>query len=126
MSVNIWGQVGSVAYALPLTTLLGTANQLLGMNAAADSLEYKAALLTAAGALSALTTVDATGAITTSAGTFKVGTNQVVSTRKTGWAAATGAATRTTFDTTTVTLPQLAERVKALLDDLISHGLIGT
>jgi hypothetical protein len=32
-------------------------------------------------------------------------------------AAATGTATRTTFDTATVTLSQLAERVKALIDD---------
>jgi hypothetical protein len=36
-----------------------------------------------------------------------------------GWAQATGTATRTTFDTATVTLPQLAERVKAILDDLV-------
>ena len=34
------------------------------------------------------------------------------------WQDATGTATRTAFDTTTVTLSQLAERVKALLDDL--------
>lgn len=45
--------------------------------------------------------------------------------RPTGWAAATGTATRTTFATTTVTLPQLAEHVKALIDDLIAEGLIG-
>lgn len=50
---------------------------------------------------------------------------QVISDRRTGWAAATGTATRTTFATGTVTLPLLAERVKALIDDLISHGLIG-
>lgn len=37
----------------------------------------------------------------------------------TGWVQATGTATRSTFDTTTVTLPQLAERVKALIDDLV-------
>lgn len=55
--------------------------------------------------------------------------NQVVGARKTGWALATGTATRTTFDTTSVTLPQLAERVKALIDDLhatAGHGMIGT
>lgn len=51
---------------------------------------------------------------------------QVVSTRKTGWGAPSGTATRTTFDTTTVTLSELAERVHALIDDLTSHGLIGT
>ncbi|BBD56498.1 hypothetical protein NIES204_38280 [Planktothrix agardhii NIES-204] len=56
---------------------------------------------------------------------FVVGTNQVVSARRTGWAAPTGTATRTTFAPATVTLPQLAERVKALIDDLMSHGLIG-
>ena len=60
---------------------------------------------------------------------FKINATQVVAARKTGWATATGTATRTTFDTTTVTLSQLAERVKALIDDLhgtAGHGLIGT
>ena len=43
----------------------------------------------------------------------------------TGWASTiSGTATRTTFDTATITLPQLAERMKALLDDLRSKGLI--
>jgi len=54
--------------------------------------------------------------------------HQLLTARKTGWATATGTATRTTFDTATVTLPQLAERVKALIDDLhatAGHGLIG-
>lgn len=41
--------------------------------------------------------------------------------RLAGWEAPTGTATRTTFDTATVTLPQLAERVKALLDDMVSR-----
>jgi hypothetical protein len=57
-----------------------------------------------------------------------IGPNQVVTTRKTGWATATGTATRTTFDTTTVTTQGLAERLKALIDDLhatAGHGLIG-
>jgi len=60
----------------------------------------------------------------TSTGIFW-GINQVVSNRKTGWTAPTGTATRTTFATSTVTLTQLAERVKALIDDLTTHGLIG-
>ena len=63
--------------------------------------------------------------LTNTADSFKVGTNNVVGSRKTGWAAPTGTATRTTFATTTVTTEQLAERVKALIDDLTSHGLIG-
>lgn len=50
---------------------------------------------------------------------------QAITSRRTGWAAATGTATRTTFATGTVTLSQLAERVKALIDDLSTHGLIG-
>lgn len=58
-------------------------------------------------------------------GFVKIQGNQVLSTRKTGWGAPTGTATRSTFATGTVTLPQLAERVKALIDDLTSHGMIG-
>lgn len=50
---------------------------------------------------------------------------QLLTTRRTGWAAATNTKTRTTFDTTTVTLPILAAHVGALIDDLITHGLIG-
>jgi hypothetical protein len=57
-------------------------------------------------------------------GIFVAGT-QIATSRRTGWAAASGTATRTTFATGSVTLPQLAERVKALIDDLITHGLIG-
>lgn len=49
----------------------------------------------------------------------------VVGARKAGWTAPTGTATRSAFDTSTATATQLAERLKALIDDLISHGLIG-
>lgn len=62
-------------------------------------------------------------------GNYYVAATKVVGARATGWAAATGTATRTTFATGSVTLPQLAERVKALIDDLHStagHGLLGT
>ena len=66
------------------------------------------------------------GGITVDTGnSYKVNNVAVVGATKTGWTAATGTATRTTFATATVTLEQLAQRVKALLDDLISHGLIG-
>lgn len=57
---------------------------------------------------------------------YRVGNIQVLGARITGWAAATGTKTRTTFDTATVTLPQLAERVAALIDDARTHGFIGT
>lgn len=61
-------------------------------------------------------------------GVYKQGNVQVVGAQKAGWTAATGTPTRTTFATSTVTLPILAEHVKALIDDLIAstgHGLIG-
>lgn len=45
--------------------------------------------------------------------------------KRTGWGAPTGTATRTTFVTGSVTLPALAEHVKALIDDLTAYGLIG-
>jgi len=61
----------------------------------------------------------------TTTGAYRISGIDVVGARQTGWAAPTGTATRTTFDTTTVTAEQLAERVKALIDDLTSHGLIG-
>lgn len=60
------------------------------------------------------------------AGNYLVSGTQVLTSRRTGWGAPTGTATRTTFDTATVTLPQLAEHVKALIDDATTHGLIGT
>jgi hypothetical protein len=50
---------------------------------------------------------------------------QVLTTRRTGWGAPTGTATRTSFNTATATTAQLAERLKALIDDLTTHGLIG-
>lgn len=73
--------------------------------------------------------------VTLGGGSIDMGTalryrgTQVVGARKTGWTAPTGTATRTTFDTATVTLSVLAEHVKALIDDLhatAGHGLIGT
>jgi hypothetical protein len=50
----------------------------------------------------------------------------VVNTRKTGYTAMAGSVDRSTsFNTGTVTLTQLAQRVAALQADLTSHGLIG-
>lgn len=42
-----------------------------------------------------------------------------IETLPTGWVQATGTAMRATFDTTTVTLPVLAQVVKALIDDIV-------
>jgi hypothetical protein len=65
------------------------------------------------------------GAATRFGGPVEVGASQVVTSRRTGWGAPTGTATRTAFATGSVTTAQLAERVKALIDDLTTHGLIG-
>jgi hypothetical protein len=61
-------------------------------------------------------------------GVVKVGANQVVGARKTGWALPTGTISRATFDTATVTTAQLAQRVYGMLTDFYStagHGLLG-
>ena len=70
--------------------------------------------------------VEAGGVDLASGKALSVAGTQVVSARRTGWAAPTGTATRTSFATSTVTTAQLAERVKALIDDLSAHGLIGS
>lgn len=61
-------------------------------------------------------------------GGYRVGANQVVGARDTGWAPMTGTANKATvYATGTITLVQLAERVKALQDMLANvHGLTGT
>lgn len=45
--------------------------------------------------------------------------------RDTGWTAFTGTASKGGFATSTVTLPQLAQVVKALQDALTAHGIVG-
>jgi hypothetical protein len=66
---------------------------------------------------------------TYSTASFWMGTKQIFKTRVTGWSQPTGIADRSTFATGSVTLSELAERVKALIDDLHidsgGHGLIG-
>lgn len=59
-------------------------------------------------------------------GSLKVSGVKVVGARDTGWTAMTGAPDKVTvYATGTVTLPQLAGRVKYLQDVLTAHGLIG-
>jgi hypothetical protein len=56
----------------------------------------------------------------------KVGANQVVGARITGYAAMTGSPDKATaYATSTITLAQLAGRVAQLQADLTTHGLIG-
>lgn len=67
-------------------------------------------------------------------GSVEVGVNsvyrhnglQILGARRTGWTPPTGTATRTAYATSTATAVQVAERLKALIDDLIFHGIIGT
>jgi hypothetical protein len=51
---------------------------------------------------------------------------QVVRERITGWSAATGTKARTTFVTSSASTADIGARLGALIDDLITHGLIGT
>lgn len=57
-----------------------------------------------------------------------IGGTTVLGARRTGYTnAMTGTADRATlYDTSSITLVQLAQRVKALQDDLIQHGIIGS
>lgn len=68
------------------------------------------------------------GGLTLATGVLAMGATptQVVTVRQTGWVAPTGTVSRATFDQSTVTLAQLAQRLAALINDLTTHGLIGT
>ena len=59
-------------------------------------------------------------------GMYKVDGVKVTGNRATGWGTPTGTTSRAAFDTGGVTVSQLAQRVKALIDDLRAHGLIGS
>lgn len=80
-----------------------------------------------AGAMGDRFVVDASGTVNvaTAGARLNMAGVSVLNARQTGWTAPTGTATRTTFATSTVTTEQLAQRVKGLIDDLITHGLIG-
>lgn len=87
--------------------------------------EYDGLLIAVGGGVNPQLTFTAPNGVNVTTAWY-VASTKVVGARVTGWAATyAGSATRSTFDTTTVTTAQLAERVKALLDDLITHGLIG-
>lgn len=70
------------------------------------------------------------GGIVRAGGPFQVGVDQVVHQRHTGWGIPSGTVSTATFDTSTVTLVELAKRVAALIDALHGqaggHGLLGT
>ena len=56
---------------------------------------------------------------------FYCNASKVVGGRLTGWGAWTGTAVRTSFATGSATTLDCARAIKALIDDLITHGLIG-
>lgn len=59
-------------------------------------------------------------------GNLKINNTQILQDRITGYAAMTGTANKATvYDTSTITLVQLATRVKSIQDSLTTHGLIG-
>lgn len=58
-------------------------------------------------------------------GGYKVAGTKIAGTRRTGWGTPTGTASRAAFDSGSASTVQLAQRLKALIDDLTAHGLIG-
>jgi hypothetical protein len=92
----------------------------------AAALDGKAALAGAAfaGAVSAPSLAIAGNADV--GGEYRIDGVRVTGNRRTGWGAPTGIASRATFETSGATVGQLAQRLKALIDDLIAHGLIGS
>lgn len=153
MAITVLGNVGNQGYALPMVQaypLDVNSQYMLAWNPVQQALDYIPYVgnvlgdfgvtrdlsvtrnATVGGTLSVTGVASFPGGIgpVTSSGAisatgFNVGGTAVVGARKAGWAVATGTVSRATFDTATVTLPELAARVAALETDLIAHGLIG-
>jgi hypothetical protein len=77
------------------------------------------------GAVSGLSSLSVAGDADVS-GDYRVDGVKVVSNRRTGWGTPTGPTSRASFESSTVSVAQLAQRVKALIDDLAAHGLTGS
>lgn len=93
------------------------------------------AALTGTGLISTsgnMSAVDMTGSGTTQGATVNATTQYnmngtlIINGRDTGWTAMTGTATKGGFDTATVTLPQLAQVVKAFIDAHLANDWIAT
>lgn len=99
----------SVIYAAYGSVVTGQAQLLASNNEASASVTdgVRSASLTVTGG-AALLTVD----------------TAVLQKKKTGWSLPTGTASRASFDTSTVTLTQVAQALKALLDDLGTHHVL--
>jgi len=126
MSISQWAIGGNNAgYAIPLSSATPTDPNTQAYTLAWDPVnQYLSWVPVAIGATSG--DVAPAGNLNL-LGTKKlqVGGLQVVSARRTGWVAPTGAVSRATFDPATVTLAQLGAIVAALETDITAHGLIG-
>jgi hypothetical protein len=110
---------------LKTVALTVAASWFAGMDALPAALDGKAALAGAnfSGPVSAPSL--AVGGNADVGGDYRVDGVRVAGNRRTGWGAPTGIASRNTFETSGATVGQLAQRLKALIDDLTAHGLIG-
>ena len=106
---NNKGPTGRRAFCINAHATVG-----LGILALNDDLTFKETLVS----------WDSSGNMNVAGGDVYVAGTKVVGARATGWAAPTGTSTRSTFATSTVTTEQLAERVKAMYEDLKAHGLV--
>jgi hypothetical protein len=98
----------------------GAAKWQVGLNVGGSNVDSFDWMLPATGVRMSLSSV---GLLNTLNG-YSANGSTVLRAKRTGWGVPTGAATRSTFATGSVTLPVLAEHVKALLDDLMFHGMI--
>lgn len=124
-AIAAWGTNGNAGFALPLEqatpTLPDTQAYVLAWDPAQQLLAYVPVSIDK---LTGNLTPSGNLYLPSGKALYNAG-NQVVGARRTGWAADTGTALRTGFDTATVTLAQLAGQVMALKQDLTTHGLIG-
>lgn len=114
--------VASAVNYLQVTPAVTTGNPVM----AADGSDANISLRLAAKGTGSILLQSATSVTgdTTTSGVFKVGANQVLGARITGWGAATNGS-RVAFDASTATLAQTAAAVAAIIADMTTHGAIG-
>lgn len=125
MPINQWGNSGNQAFALPMESatppLPSLQQSTLAWNPVTQLLAWVPVDI---GAITG--TISPLGDLSLPAGkNVRVNGLPVVGARNTGWAADTGTALKTSFNTSTVTLEQLAGQVMALKQALVAHGLTG-
>jgi hypothetical protein len=116
---NVAMQVDSLQIEANKTNQLQTAN-LQRLGAQQVTLENQFDALSGGLDQAARNAISGSGAID-----YDANTGVIDLPTQTGWSAPTGTDNRATFDTTSVTLSELAERVKALIDDLTTTNILG-